>query len=385
MIALQFGAGNIGRGFIGALLRQSDYEVYFLDVNDALIDELNKRGSYTIELAGEDKQIITISGVKGINSGKEAEKAVRHIAEADLITTAVGPNVLKLIAPTIAEGIKLRFKLTDKPLNIIACENMIGGSRFLKEEVCKWLNDEEKKKLEQFVGFPNAAVDRIVPLQHHEDPLKVSVEPFFEWVVEKPIFKGEIPDIKGITYVDDLNPYIERKLFTVNTGHAATAYLGYFKNIETIDKAVADPFIRPILEGALAETGDLLAKTHHFDRSEHQKYIDKILARFENKQISDDVTRVARAPIRKLGENDRLVAPAKKLMKIGQTPENLATVIAAALLYDFKGDQEAVQLQETIREKGVQSALKQYSHLDENDPLAKLIVEKYEQLQKEMV
>lgn len=56
MIALQFGAGNIGRGFIGALLNQANYEIYFLDVNENLISELNKRGSYIIELASEKKK-----------------------------------------------------------------------------------------------------------------------------------------------------------------------------------------------------------------------------------------------------------------------------------------------------------------------------------------
>lgn len=56
MIALQFGAGNIGRGFIGALLHQANYEIYFLDVNENLISELNKRGSYIIELASEKKK-----------------------------------------------------------------------------------------------------------------------------------------------------------------------------------------------------------------------------------------------------------------------------------------------------------------------------------------
>ncbi|MEK3646372.1 mannitol-1-phosphate 5-dehydrogenase [Aeribacillus sp. FSL M8-0235] len=382
MIALQFGAGNIGRGFIGALLNQANYEIYFLDVNENLISELNKRGSYIIELASEKKETITVTGVKGINSAKQTDKVIDLICQADLITTAVGPNILKIIAPTIASGLKERFKQSVQPLNIIACENMIGGSQLLKEEVDKSLTDEEKQKLDQYVGFPNAAVDRIVPLQTHEDPLKVSVEPFFEWVVEKTDIKGSLPNIQGITYVDDLNPYIERKLFTVNTGHATAAYLGYFKNIETIDKAVLDPFVRPILEGALAETGDMLAKTYHFDRSEHQKYIDKILSRFENKQISDNVTRVARSPIRKLGANDRLILPAKRLMEFGQKPENLATAVAAALLFDYKEDQEAVELQEIIKTKGAAAALKQYSQLDENDPLTKLILEKYEQLIK---
>lgn len=43
MIALHFGAGNIGRGFIGALLHHSGYDVVFADVNDTMVSLLNEK------------------------------------------------------------------------------------------------------------------------------------------------------------------------------------------------------------------------------------------------------------------------------------------------------------------------------------------------------
>ena len=113
---------------------------------------------------------------------------------------------------------------------------MIGGSSHLKEAVFSHLTADEQEALSHTVGFPNAAVDRIVPIQHHEDILKVSVEPFFEWVIDETGFIGDVPQIDGATFVQDLTPYIERKLFTVNTGHALAAYVGYEKACKRLKK-----------------------------------------------------------------------------------------------------------------------------------------------------
>ncbi|MEK5499972.1 mannitol-1-phosphate 5-dehydrogenase [Bacillus sp. FSL M8-0168] len=378
MIALHFGAGNIGRGFIGALLTKSGYDVVFADVNEAVINELNEKRRYSVELADLSRQTETIGPVQAINSGKQPEELYEWIAKADLVTTAVGPSVLKLIAGSVAEGLKRRLSKNKKPLNIVACENMIGGSDHLKEAVFSYLTEEEKKALSTLVGFPNSAVDRIVPVQQHDDPLKVSVEPFFEWVVDKTAFAGEVPDIEGVTYVSDLAPYIERKLFTVNTGHAIAAYAGYQKGFQTIRDAVCDPEVRETLAGALEETGQYLIQTYGFSEEEHQSYIKKIIGRFENEFISDDITRVARSPLRKLGEHDRLIRPARKLSSLNVKPVHLAEGIARALQFDFADDPEAVRLQSMIREKGYRGVLGEVCGLAAEDPLVPLILKHVE-------
>ncbi|MFN2746684.1 mannitol-1-phosphate 5-dehydrogenase [Bacillus sp. z60-18] len=379
MIALHFGAGNIGRGFIGALLCKSGYEVVFADVNETVIQELNEKRRYTVELADTARKTETIGPVRAINSGTELEVLYETLEQADLVTTAVGPSVLKLIAKPIAEGLKKRLKTNGKPLHIIACENMIGGSSHLQEEVFSHLNEEERKALDGVVAFPNSAVDRIVPIQHHEDPLKVSVEPFFEWAVDKTAFISDIPDIQGVTYVSDLAPFIERKLFTVNTGHAMAAYAGYQKGLKTIKEAVDHPEVRQTVAGALEETGRYLVETYDFTEEEHERYIKKIFSRFENESLSDDVTRVARSPLRKLGPHDRLVGPAQKLSKSGVEPVRLAEGIALALQFDFADDQEAVQLQSMIAEKGYEEVLQDVCGLDKNEYLFALVMKHLKQ------
>lgn len=379
MKAVHFGAGNIGRGFIGLLLSKSGYEVCFVDVNQDVVNEINCRGKYTVRIADAGQEEIEVEGVRAVNSQDE-EAVVREIIQADFITTAVGPSILPLIAPTIRHGIRERVKENQTPLHVIACENMVGGSTVLKQHVLETLTEEERDRISGLIGFPDSAVDRIVPNQQHEDRLTVEVEPFFEWIIDRSKFQGEVPPIQGALYVDDLTPYIERKLFTVNTGHAIAAYLGYHYGISSIEKAVTHSEIRKITLKALGESGEVLVRKYTFPKEEHQAYIHKILTRFENPYLADEVTRIGRSPVRKLGFRDRLVNPASQALEFGITPEGLATGMAAALLFDYAEDPEANQIQETIREEGLPGAIKLYTGLGESSRLSCLIQDKYKEL-----
>lgn len=382
MLAVHFGAGNIGRGFIGLLLDQANYHTTFVDVNATIVKEINEKQQYNVVLAAEESETVTVKNVSAINSITEPDKVILAICEADLITTAVGPNILAVISELIAKGLSERAKTNKKPLNLIACENMVGGTDLLKEKIYKNIAESEHAEFDELYGFPNAAVDRIVPNQVNEDPLEVSVEPYFEWVVEEPAFKGEVPTIAGVTYVQDLKPYIERKLFTVNTGHAVPAYIGAKLGYKTIYEAMHNEKVQEIIKGALAESGEAVIQTYDFNPAEHQAYIDKIIGRFMNPYISDDVTRVARGPLRKLGANDRLIRPANLYMEVtdGKEPIYLAKTIAAALNYKFDEDKEAVELQQMIAESGVEKILNKVSGLDANHPLVGVVLREVERI-----
>ena len=376
MKAIHFGAGNIGRGFIGLLLHQSGYSIEFVDVNESLIDEINKEKTYRVILANEEKQPFVVDGVSGINSAKSPEAVVQAISTADLITTAVGPNILKFIAPLIAEGLKKRKQANSQPVNIIACENMVGGSSELQKHVFENLAEEEQTWVEEHIGFPNSAVDRIVPNQNNENPLDVLVEPFHEWVIDTTGIKGKQPEIQEALFVDNLQAFIERKLFTVNTGHAATAYLGNLAGYQTIAETIADDSIRKTVLGTLEETGKVLITNYQFPEDEHQQYIEKIIGRFSNPFIIDDVQRVGRAPLRKLGAKDRLVAPALAYVnEFGHVPNNLVAVIVAALQFVSEEDQESLILKEKVDKMGYGAAFSEVTGLESDHPLVQKVTE----------
>lgn len=378
MKALHFGAGNIGRGFIGLLLAQNGFQVTFADVSDVLIEEIKKKGNYRVILADETHEIIPVSGVSGINSQKEPEELKAAVLDADLITTAVGVSIVPHIGRSLLAGIRERLSIEPiKPFSIIACENAVGATEVLKAALFEALTEKERVLAEKYIGFPNSAVDRIVPMQKNENLLDVQVEPFFEWVVEKDALKGPLENLEGVHYVENLTPYIERKLFTVNTGHGATAYFGLLKGHKTVLEAAEDDEVEKSVRGVLAETSSYIVQRYGFDAVEHQAYVEKILARFKNPYISDDLTRVARSPIRKLSPGDRFVKPALGLIDLGEEPRNLASALAALLLYTNEEDAEAVTLQNDLRTLGLTEVLKKYAGLQEGDLLTSLVQKEY--------
>ena len=355
--SVHFGAGNIGRGFIGLLLNESGYHVTFLDVSDLLINELKARRSYTVELVADKVTQIRVDQVDGLNSKSDGPLVKEALMKADLITTAVGPNILPIVAKQLADVFETKSKENIHQLvNVIACENTIGGSAQIYNALVPLLSVEAKNYLDTYVGFPNAAVDRIVPNQINPDPLLVKVEPFYEWVVDQTAIKGELK-VVGMHQSKKLEAYIERKLFTVNTGHATVAYAAYQKGYKTIQEAMTDDSIVTLLSGVLHETGALLVAKHGFNAEEQASYIEKTIDRFRNPYMIDEVTRVGRSPLRKLSAQDRFIKPLRECIERNLPTAMLEATIANALKYDYEGDEEAVKLQALIKEKGARQAL----------------------------
>jgi len=369
MQSIHFGAGNIGRGFIGKLLADAGVKVTFADVDEKVINLLNTLNTYNVKVVGAECKTEVVSGVNAINS--TSEELVGLISKTDLITTAVGPNVLVIIASKLAQGLALRFESNnEKFLNIIACENMIRGTTFLKTEVYKHLDEKYHAQAERLVGFVDSAVDRIVPPSESDDPLEVTVESFSEWIVDEQQFKGEVPVIEGMQKTDNLMAFIERKLFTLNTGHIMTAYLGALAGHKTVKDAIDDQAICSQVKQAMQESGEVLIKRYGFERDSHSAYIEKIIGRFANPYLHDEIDRVGRQPIRKLGANDRLVKPLLGTIEYATANDMLLKGIAAAFKYINSDDPQAIELQASLTEIGFLATLSKYTGLAETSPEA---------------
>ena len=343
-------------------------------MNDTVIDLLKSQGSYNVKIVGDSVNTVEkVSNVSAVNS-KDENALIALFNEVDLVTTAVGPNVLKIISATVAKGLTARFAAGNhKPLNIIACENMVRGTTFLKEQVFAHLSPEQQAYAEQCVGFVDSAVDRIVPpVQTDErDPLLVTVEEFSEWIVDQTQFKGDIPKVNGMELTDNLMAFVERKLFTLNTGHAVTAYYGKLKGYRFVKESIEDENVKAFVKAVMQESGAVLIKRYGFDSQAHAAYIEKILKRFANPYLVDDVDRVGREPLRKLSYNDRLIKPLRGTLEYGLPNDNLIRAVAVALSYRNANDPQALELAQALQQD-VEAAVRKYTELQDEAVLSKI-------------
>ena len=384
--AVHFGGGNIGRGFIAELFHKTGYRIVFIDVIDKLIDDINATKSYTVTEVGADgERSFTIDNYVAINSKYHEAECIDEISKADIVTCAVGPNILKFIAPVIAKAIQKRT--VPKPLAVIACENMINATDALKGFIVDEKNlpkDFVEKELSSKAEFGNSAIDRIVPTQPPNAGLDVKIEKFYEWCVETSGFKSGHPEIEGVHWVDDLEPFIERKLFTVNTSHATAAYFGYHKGVKTIHEAMEDPEIRNEVHEALEETAHLIINKHGITKEAQDKYVNTIITRISNPHLEDVPVRVGRAPIRKLGRKERFIGPATQLAERGYDVTALIKGVEMALRFqNVEGDDESFELAKIMSSMSAPEATTKLTGLEKDHPLYEKVLKAVEKVQSE--
>ncbi|MCC6144273.1 MAG: mannitol-1-phosphate 5-dehydrogenase [Candidatus Hydrogenedentes bacterium] len=384
MRAVHFGAGKIGRGFLGQLYYQSGYHTTFIDVVPEIVGALQSRGGYPVYIACDDPETVAVSDVTAVH-GTDLDAVARAIAAADIASTAVGVNVLDRIAGPIAEGLRLRFADPEAaPLDFIVCENLIEAGDWLRARVRAALPPELHGLFDARVGFVDASIGRMVPLiDHPDDPLFVAVEPYCDLPIDKSAFRAGIPPIVHLQPRDNFGAYVERKLFVHNMSHAATGYLGYLKGHEYTWQAVADPDVRGAVEAALAESCEGLHRKHGLPLVELREHGQDLLRRYGNRALGDQILRVAADPVRKLGPNDRLIGAARMCLEQGVNPAAIAFAAAAALRYDPPGDAGAQSIQSLLNAQGLSGVLFTVCQLPADSPLTGILHAASERLDRE--
>lgn len=307
-----FGAGKIGRSFIGQLFSRGGYEVVFIDVFRPVIDELNLRHNYNVVIKGDVESVINIQNVRAVFAGDE-EKVIHEIVTARIVAVSVGQNGLKSIIPLIAKGIIRRFEAVGATsLDIIIAENLRNAAEFMSRELKE--NLPEGYPLEERVGLVETSIGKMVPIMlkkdMDEDILQVFAEPYNTLILDKRAFKNPIPEIEGLAPKENMKAWVDRKLFIHNLGHATSVYLGYLAHPDAtyLYEVLADSQLKAIVRKTMLQAADILLAKYpdEFTIELLTEHIDDLLLRFQNKALGDTLFRVGCDLQRKLSAEDRL-------------------------------------------------------------------------------
>ncbi len=330
-----YGGGNIGRGFIGALLSQSGYEVTFIDVAEPVVKALSQSHRYPIRyVSSEGCEDVMVEHVTAVN-GNNTEAASEAIAECDIMATAVGARILKFIVDNLVAGLRKRWARGGGPLNIIICENLMDANKVLEGMLKERLTEEERALFDERVGLVEASIGRMVPVQTDEmkdgEPMRVCVERYGFLPVDRAAFRGGVPEIQNMVPFEPFDFYIKRKLYIHNMGHATCAYLGGALGLEYIYQAIDEPDIRIIVENAMLESAMALSQKYGVPFGDLALHITDLLHRFTNAALHDTCQRVGADPARKLAPADRLIGSAALALEQGVTPAYIAVGAAAGV------------------------------------------------------
>ncbi|MFW5697240.1 MAG: mannitol-1-phosphate 5-dehydrogenase [Fimbriimonadaceae bacterium] len=376
--AVHFGAGNIGRGFLGQLYSESGYETVFVDVKPDVIHQLNEKRSYTIEIADDPPGEVEVKNVRGVD-GTDLEAVAMELSDCNLASAAVGVGVLHLVAKPLALGFRERLRQSGGPLDVILAENRLNAAAYMRDLVEKELEPDEAEAARELLGFVEASVGRMVPVQCHEDPLKVSVEAYCELPVDQAGFKGEVPQIKHLAPRENFEAYVERKLFVHNAGHATAAYHAALRGLDTLDKAMRDKEVVAEVKAVQEQICLALYKKWNLPLGDLNDHAEDLRNRFANPRLQDQVARVGGDPLRKLGPHDRLVGALNLCATYEADPVPVAKAIAAALCYRNPNDPSAEDLRKMIEQEGPAKVLDEVCHLPMGE-LRELVLKQYEGL-----
>lgn len=384
-----FGAGATGRTTVGLTAWQAGYELVLVDKKTDLVQRLRQAGQYTVRLYGgsdrpggpggaDDYHQVTVSGFR-VYQHLERQAIAQEIVTADMVFTAVFDPNLADVAQTVALAARAcRLAGRDRPLNFIACENMMDSSSVLRRHVEQLLQSgdpADSAYAESYFGFPDCMISQVVPIPE-PDPLFIITENYIEWTARAEAFKGpRPPNLEALELVSDKDPVnnqtarLERKLFIHNGGHAVCGYFGFHYGKRYIHEAVADRRVLRQVAGALDELGEVVRRKHGFSVAAINQYKADLGRRGSIAALKDEVLRVVRDPIRKLSNRERLVAPALQAVDYGLPRGWIVQGIVAALKYQHPGDAQSLLLAQMLEEKGLPVVLGEVCNIPPDSPL----------------
>lgn len=370
-----FGAGKIGRSFIGQLFSRGGYQVVFIDQDENIIRSLNREKKYHIEIKDKKEETLLIEKVSGLHFS-EKENIFRSLVNTNLAAVCVGNAGLPDVAKVIAGSLKEREKQSiHDPLDLILAENLRNAREVFADYLSAYL--PPGFSITDRIGLVETSIGKMVPIMPSgiasSDPLLVYAEAYNDLIVDAKGFKNIIPEIKGLSPKENMKAWVDRKLFIHNLGHAASAYFGnyYYPGKKYIWEVLDIPDIYSKVRSAMDQAGSALQRLYPGEFSEKQirEHIEDLLERFQNRSLGDTVFRVGCDLKRKMNYDDRLAAPLRAAYENKLPFSSILSALICGCSFDAR-DEGGKSLDDDIKfvagykKHGISFVLENYCYLD---------------------
>ena len=339
-----FGAGKIGRSFIGQLFGCGGYNVVFIDVDPILVDLLNRQGSYRVVIKSDRNEEIIVPNVQAI-SAFDRSNVVEAVSTAGIMAVSVGKNALEKVIPVVAEGlIQRNANNPGVPLDIILAENMRSAAEFTKEILKK--NLPSGFPTDNLVGLIETSIGKMVPIipliELEKDPLVVFAEPYNTLILDGMGFRSVIPEIKGLAPKSNIKAWVDRKAFIHNLGHASAAYYGHYHHPDALYlyEVLDDREVLQFTKDVMLQSADILRTVYpdDFTAADLNNHIDDLIHRFRNKALQDTIFRVGQDLSRKLSDDDRFMGSIHLARQYGKPYDLILRAMTYGLCFNAKDE-----------------------------------------------
>jgi len=251
------------------------------------------------------------------------------------------------LARLLSDGLQLRWRAGLSGLTIASCDNLKANGHVLKAMVLAEAKNALSDWIEANCAFPCSMVDRIVPATSAamqeaareqlgvQDPTALSVETFWEWVIEDHFADpadAALLAAQGVRVTQAVHAFEEAKLRMLNGSHTAMALLGAITGRAHIADCIGQAHIRHFVERLMTrEVGP------HLSRQDWPAYRDALVERFGNPYLRHSVHQIAMDSSLKIPQR----WPASVLAQLGKGAgvDHHALAAAAWLRYGLGVDE----------------------------------------------
>ena len=255
------------------------------------------------------------------------------------------PSEPKTAYAYIIKSLRKRRDDNVGPITIMCCDNLPGNGHITEHLLLQFAEKADASIvswIKENVSFPNAMVDRITPVTTDKirdilvndfgvsDAWPVVCEDYLQWIIEDKFIAGR-PALEevGVQIVSDVDPYEKMKVRLLNGSHSALSYVSYLLGHREVDKAMADPLVSKFVRAYMDEC--ITPSVPDVPGIDLDKYKDKLISRFSNPSISDQVQRLAEDGSQKI--RNAIVPPLEFQLENGASIKWIALAFAAWFRY----------------------------------------------------